>query len=81
MRNRRYGSQAHHPCEAELKALKVGALGGLECLKMAEMLDPGTPAGALIRVHLRAMSLKYHDYRVVGAANQKHVRRRLDGPP
>jgi NADPH:quinone reductase-like Zn-dependent oxidoreductase len=58
-----------------MKAVKIGSPGGLECLKMVDMPDPGAPAAGEIRVRLHAASLNYHDYRVVSAANPSHIGR------
>ena len=33
-----------------MKAVEIGAPGGLECLNMVDMPDPGTPVAGEIRV-------------------------------
>jgi NADPH:quinone reductase-like Zn-dependent oxidoreductase len=48
-----------------MKAVILGAPGGLDRLKLVEMPEPQAPASDEIRVHLHASSLNYHDYRVV----------------
>jgi NADPH:quinone reductase-like Zn-dependent oxidoreductase len=58
-----------------MKAVKIGAPGGLECLNMVDMPDPVTPTAGEIRVRLHASSLNYHDYRVVSAAHPTHIGR------
>jgi len=58
-----------------MKAVKIDAPGGLECLKIVDKPDPGAPADGEIRARLHATSLNYHDYRVVSAANPKHIGR------
>jgi NADPH:quinone reductase-like Zn-dependent oxidoreductase len=58
-----------------MKAVKIGAPGGLACLNMVDMPDPETATAGEIRVRLHASSLNYHDYRVVSAANPTHIGR------
>ena len=48
-----------------MKAVILGAPGGLDRLKLVDMPDPEAPAAGEIRVRLHASSLNYHDYRVV----------------
>jgi NADPH:quinone reductase-like Zn-dependent oxidoreductase len=48
-----------------MKALTLGAPGGLELLKVVDMPDPGAPAAGEIRVRLHASSVNFHDYAVV----------------
>lgn len=58
-----------------MKAMKISAPGGLDCLELIDMREPEAPSANEIRVRLHASSLNYHDYRVVSAANPKHVGR------
>jgi NADPH:quinone reductase-like Zn-dependent oxidoreductase len=48
-----------------MKAVTLGAPGGLDRLKLVELPDPGAPAAGEIRVRLHANSLNFHDYAVV----------------
>ena len=48
-----------------MKALKLGAKGGLARLTLVDMPDPGRPGPGEIRVRLHGSSLNFHDYRVV----------------
>jgi len=48
-----------------MKAVILGAPGGLDRLKLVDMPEPHDPATGEIRVRLHASSLNYHDYRVV----------------
>ena len=48
-----------------MKAVTLGASGGLEHLKLVDMKDPGQPSAGEIRVRLHATSLNFHDYAVV----------------
>ena len=48
-----------------MKAVKIGAPGGLDRLELVEMAAPGAPGTGEIRVRLHASSLNFHDYRVV----------------
>lgn len=48
-----------------MQAMKLGASGGLERLKLVELPDPPAPAAGEIQVRLHGSSLNYHDYAVV----------------
>jgi NADPH:quinone reductase-like Zn-dependent oxidoreductase len=48
-----------------MKAMKLGASGGLERLKRVELPDPAAPAAGEIQVRLHGSSLNFHDYAVV----------------
>jgi len=48
-----------------MKAITLGAPGGLDRLKLVDMPEPRDPTAGEIRVRLHASSLNYHDYRVV----------------
>jgi NADPH:quinone reductase-like Zn-dependent oxidoreductase len=48
-----------------MKAIKLGASGGLARIKLVDLSDPGKPGPDEIRVRLRGSSLNFHDYRVV----------------
>ena len=48
-----------------MKAVTLGAPGGLDRLKLVDMPEPRDPTAGEIRVRLHASSLNYHDYRVV----------------
>ena len=48
-----------------MKAIKLAKPGGLDCLTLIDMEDPGDPRPGEIRVRLRASSLNFHDYGVV----------------
>lgn len=48
-----------------MKAVTLGAPGGLERLKLVEMPEPPPPGPGEIRVRLHASSVNYHDYAVV----------------
>jgi NADPH:quinone reductase-like Zn-dependent oxidoreductase len=48
-----------------MKAVTLGAPGGLESLKVVDMREPGEPAAGEIRVRLHASSINFHDYAVV----------------
>lgn len=58
-----------------MKAVKIAAPGGLDCLEVANMEEPGHPGAGEVRVRVHASSLNYHDYRVVSARNPQHVGR------
>jgi len=47
-----------------MKAVTLGAPGGLDRLKVVDMPDPGQPAAGQIRVRLHASSINFHDYAV-----------------
>ncbi len=51
-----------------MKALKVGAPGGLDRLQLVDIPEPEGPAAGEIRVRLHASSLNFHDYGVVSGA-------------
>jgi NADPH:quinone reductase-like Zn-dependent oxidoreductase len=48
-----------------MKAMKLGASGGLERLQLVEMPDPPGPAAGEIQVRVQGSSLNFHDYAVV----------------
>ncbi len=48
-----------------MKAMKLGASGGLERLKQVELPDPAAPAAGEIQVRVHGSSLNFHDYAVV----------------
>ena len=50
-----------------MKAIQVGAPGGLDRLKVVDMEEPGAPGQREVRVRLNASSLNYHDYVVARA--------------
>ena len=58
-----------------MKAVKIGAPGGVHHLQLIDTPEPEAPVAGEIRVHLHASSLNYHDYRVVSGASPKHVGR------
>jgi len=47
-----------------MKAVTLGAPGGLERLEVVDMPDPGKPAAGEVRVRLHASSINFHDYAV-----------------
>ena len=48
-----------------MKAVTLGAPGGLDHLQLVDMREPEGPAAGEIRVRLHASSLNFHDYAVV----------------
>ena len=50
---------------AAMKAMKLGASGGLQRLKLVELPDPPPPGEAEIQVRIQGSSLNFHDYAVV----------------
>ena len=48
-----------------MKAMKLGASGGLERLRLVDLPDPPAPAAGEIQVRLKGSSLNFHDYAVV----------------
>jgi NADPH:quinone reductase-like Zn-dependent oxidoreductase len=48
-----------------MKAVTLGAPGGLDRLKLVDIREPDAPAAGEIRVRVHASSLNYHDYGVV----------------
>lgn len=54
-----------------MKAVKIGAGGGLDGLRTVDLPDPGTPGAGEIRVRIRANSLNYHDYGVARSVDTK----------
>lgn len=48
-----------------MKAIRLGATGGLARARVGNFEDPGKPGEGQVRVRIRASSLNYHDYRVV----------------
>jgi NADPH:quinone reductase-like Zn-dependent oxidoreductase len=51
-----------------MKAMVVGAPGGLDRLRAEERADPGDPGPGEIRVAVHGSSLNYHDYGVVSGS-------------
>jgi len=58
-----------------MKAVKIGAPGGLNHLELINMPEPAAPVADEISVRLHASSLNYHDYRVVSGVPSKSVGR------
>ena len=58
-----------------MKAVKLGAPGGLDRLKLVDMREPDAPEAGEIRVRLHGSSLNYHDYRVVSGTDPSKVGR------
>jgi NADPH:quinone reductase-like Zn-dependent oxidoreductase len=58
-----------------MKGIRISAPGGLDHLEIINMPEPEGPGAGEIRIRLHATSLNYHDYRVVSAADPKHVGR------
>ena len=58
-----------------MRAVKLGAPGGLDRLQLVEMAEPEAPAAGEIRVRLHASSLNYHDYGVVKGTLPRSVGR------
>jgi NADPH:quinone reductase-like Zn-dependent oxidoreductase len=48
-----------------MKAIKLGASGGLDRIALVDLPDPQPPAAGEIAVRLHATSLNYHDLRVI----------------
>jgi NADPH:quinone reductase-like Zn-dependent oxidoreductase len=48
-----------------MKAMKLGASGGLDRLKLVELPDPAPPGPGEIQVRVHGSSLNFHDYAVV----------------
>jgi NADPH:quinone reductase-like Zn-dependent oxidoreductase len=48
-----------------MKAVTLGAPGGLDRLKVVAMRDPEAPAAGEVRVRVHASSINFHDYAVV----------------
>ena len=48
-----------------MKAIQLGASGGLDRIRLVELADPGLPSTGELRVRIHASSLNYHDYGVV----------------
>jgi NADPH:quinone reductase-like Zn-dependent oxidoreductase len=48
-----------------MKAMQLGASGGLERLKLVDLPDPTAPAVGEIQVRIHGSSLNFHDYAVV----------------
>jgi NADPH:quinone reductase-like Zn-dependent oxidoreductase len=48
-----------------MKAVTLGAPGGLDRLKVVDLPEPAPPAAGEIRVRLHASSVNFHDYAVV----------------
>jgi NADPH:quinone reductase-like Zn-dependent oxidoreductase len=53
-----------------MRALRLGAPGGLDKLAVTEMADPGAPGAGEIRVRIHASSLNYHDLGVVSGRSR-----------
>ncbi len=49
---------------ARMKAMKLGASGGLERLKLLDLPDPPAPVAGEIQVRVQGSSLNFHDYAV-----------------
>ena len=47
-----------------MKAMKLGASGGLERLKLVELPEPPAPGAGEIQVRIQGSSLNFHDYAV-----------------
>ena len=58
-----------------MKAVKLGAPGGLDRLRLVEMEEPGAPAAGEILVRLHASSLNYHDLGVANSSLPQSVGR------
>jgi NADPH:quinone reductase-like Zn-dependent oxidoreductase len=61
----------------KLKAIKIGAMAGLDHLELAELPEPTAPGPGQIRVRVHASSLNYHDYTVAKHGGPTHVGRIL----
>jgi NADPH:quinone reductase-like Zn-dependent oxidoreductase len=61
--------------ENQMRALKLGAGGGLGRIELIEMRDLDAPRGGEIRVGLHGSSLNFHDYRVVSGGSPMTVGR------
>jgi NADPH:quinone reductase-like Zn-dependent oxidoreductase len=48
-----------------MKAMRLGASGGLDRLKLVELPEPPAPAAGEIQVRVHGSSLNFHDYAVV----------------
>jgi NADPH:quinone reductase-like Zn-dependent oxidoreductase len=59
-----------------MKAIQLRSPGGLDCLEIVELPDPGAPGPGQIRVRLHASSLNYHDLGVV-SGNMPTADRRI----
>ena len=51
-----------------MKAVKLGAPGGVDRIRLVEMEEPGAPAAGEIRVRLHGSSLNYHDLGVASSS-------------
>ncbi|MDX3907298.1 MAG: NAD(P)-dependent alcohol dehydrogenase [Pigmentiphaga sp.] len=60
-----------------MKAVALGAPGGLDHLKLMDLPDPGTPGPGEIRVRVHASSLNYHDYLVAQRTDPRYLGRIL----
>lgn len=58
-----------------MKAIQLGAAGGLDRIQLVDLPDPGAPAAGEIRVRIHANSLNYHDYGVVRGSSPASVGR------
>ncbi|AZG07627.1 NAD(P)-dependent alcohol dehydrogenase [Pigmentiphaga sp. H8] len=58
-----------------MKAVALGAPGGLDHIQLIDLPDPGSPAAGEIRVRLHASSLNYHDYLVALRTDERHFGR------
>ncbi len=47
-----------------MKAVKLSKPGGLDCLHLVDLDEPGAPAAGEVLVRIHASSLNYHDYGV-----------------
>ena len=48
-----------------MNAMKLGASGGLERLKLVDLPEPSAPSAGEIQVRVHGSSLNFHDYAVV----------------
>lgn len=58
-----------------MKAIRIGAPGGLDHLELFDAPEPPAPGAGEIRVRLHASSLNYHDYLVASSGAGKFVGR------
>ncbi|ACA18027.1 Alcohol dehydrogenase zinc-binding domain protein [Methylobacterium sp. 4-46] len=58
-----------------MRAIRIGARGGLDALEAVDLPEPGEPGPGQIRVRLRASSLNYHDYGVARATDGRFAGR------
>jgi len=58
-----------------MKAIQLGAAGGLDRIQTVDLPDPGAPGSGEMRVRIHATSLNYHDYGVVRGSAPSSVGR------